>query len=335
MKSLVRRAPGVGTARTQRGVSLVELMVALTLGLFIVVGAASIYLANRNSFATVENVARVEENARFAAELLARDIREAGNSMCGGAMTSINLLSSPASLTWAGWDKGLLGNAMGASDTPGVSLLGPSAASGTAQVTSPATDSLLVWSASAGSSPVRISSHTIGTGTINTATPHGFKAGDWVVACDGTQLFTFEVQSLTTTSVTYSGGAAMTKAIDAGGMLSPLTIHLWYVGGGISSNALRRITLNKTGITDNDEMVSGVSDLQIKYLPADVSGTPKLDATYLTAANVNVKDWGTIVAVQIALTLNSADKINPTGGGLSAFTYTLPLTVGIRRRLQP
>ena len=140
MRTKGPRTHGLPLARAQIGVSLVEVMVALTMGLFVVGGAAAIYLANRNSFATVENVARVEENARFAAELLARDIREAGNSPCGGAMTTANLVSSTASRNWAGWDRGLLGNPMAATGSLAATVARPPVGSTAAQVTSPATN---------------------------------------------------------------------------------------------------------------------------------------------------------------------------------------------------
>jgi len=326
--------------RVQRGVSIVELLIALTLGLVAVAGAASIYIANRTTFATVEGVARVEENARFAVELLARDIREAGNSVCGGAMISRNLISSPAVPNWATWESGLLGNAMAATGSMAISIASPSGR--TAQLTSPATDSLLVWSASTGDAPVRITGHTPGaSGTFTTATPHGYVNGDVVVACDGKQLVTFEVQSATGNSVGYSGGAAVTQ-FKPGALLSNMTARLWYVGGSedkVSTNALRRFTIDKGGTKiANEEMVTGVSNLQIKYLVGDSSGTPKPAATYQIAAPAApavAPAWDSVIAVQLALTLESLDKIGAAGDAPSVFTHTVPLTVSIRRRLQP
>ena len=129
--------------QSQRGVTIVELMVAMTLGLVAIGGAAAIYLANRQSFATVQGVARIEEGARFAADLLARDIREAGNSVCGGAMSSSNLVTSPIP-NWAAWDRGLLGNALADTDVVATSVAGPAAPA----TRDPNSDSLLVWSAS-------------------------------------------------------------------------------------------------------------------------------------------------------------------------------------------
>jgi hypothetical protein len=82
-----------------------------------------------------------------------------------------------------------------------------------------------------------------------------------------------------------------------------------------------------------DELITGVSNLQIKYLVGDVLGVPKPDAIYQTAAQS--PSWGDVTSVQVMLTLSSLDKINSAGNAPSVFTYTLPLTVGVRRRLQP
>ena len=319
--------------RSQTGVSIVELMVALTLGLVAVAGAVSIYLANRQSFSTVEGVARVEEGARFAVDLLARDIREAGNSVCGGAMTSTNVVTSP-NPSWATWDRGLLGNALSNTDVVGTSIASPT------DVTrkDPTSDSVLVWSASNGSNPVRITAQTVGaSGTFTTATKHGYLQGAVVVACDGKQLLTFEVQSPGDTTLGYNGGAAV-KSFLSGGLINPLAVHLWYVGGSTDTagaQALRRITIDKNGVTvANDEMITGVRQMQIQYLVADpLTGKPDPAASYQSAAAAPA--WDSVVAVQIKLTLSSLEKINPAGGTPSVYVHTLPLTVAIRRRLQP
>ncbi len=319
--------------QSQRGVTIVELMVAMTLGLVAIGGAAAIYLANRQSFATVQGVARIEEGARFAADLLARDIREAGNSVCGGAMSSSNLVTSPIP-NWATWDRGLLGNALADTDVVATSVAGPAAPA----TRDPNSDSLLVWSASAGGDPVRITAHTTGaSGTFTTATPHGFAAGAVVVACDSKQLLTFEVQSPGTSTLGYSGGPSV-KAFLPGGWISPLTTHLWYVGGSqdvAGALALRRITIDKSGTkVANDEMITGVSKMQVKYLVADpASRIPIPAASYQTADTVPT--WDSVIAVQIRLTLSSLDKINPAGGAASVYLHTLPMTVALRRRMQP
>jgi type IV pilus assembly protein PilW len=60
------------------GVSLIELMVALTIGLILVGGAIAAYLKARDTFAATEAAARLQENARYALSLIETDVRMAG-----------------------------------------------------------------------------------------------------------------------------------------------------------------------------------------------------------------------------------------------------------------
>lgn len=63
--------------RTERGVSLVELMVALTLGLFLILGAVTIYNQSRSTYRVTEAVARLQETARYAFDVLEPEVRMA------------------------------------------------------------------------------------------------------------------------------------------------------------------------------------------------------------------------------------------------------------------
>lgn len=62
----------------QAGFSLVELMVGMVLGLMLIAGAASIYLATKRSYVEVEQVAALAENARFAEQIVAESLRHIG-----------------------------------------------------------------------------------------------------------------------------------------------------------------------------------------------------------------------------------------------------------------
>lgn len=65
------------TVKLQAGVSLIELMVALVLGLFLIFGAVTIYQQSRSTFRTTEAVARLQEAARLAFDVLEADVRMA------------------------------------------------------------------------------------------------------------------------------------------------------------------------------------------------------------------------------------------------------------------
>jgi type IV pilus assembly protein PilW len=58
--------------------TLIELMVSLTLGLFLSWGAYSVYFTSKSNYRAAEVTTRLQENARFALESLEPDLRLAG-----------------------------------------------------------------------------------------------------------------------------------------------------------------------------------------------------------------------------------------------------------------
>ena len=81
-----------------RGLTLVELMVGMAVGLFLVTVTASIFLGSKGTFTSQGHVARLQESARFAADQLATDLRMAGFRGCrgsGGATALATTLRQP------------------------------------------------------------------------------------------------------------------------------------------------------------------------------------------------------------------------------------------------
>jgi type IV pilus assembly protein PilW len=63
----------------QTGLTLVELMVALAIGSFLMIGAVQIYNQSRQAFVVNESIARVQETAQFAMDTIEADLRMASN----------------------------------------------------------------------------------------------------------------------------------------------------------------------------------------------------------------------------------------------------------------
>jgi type IV pilus assembly protein PilW len=63
----------------QAGLTLVELMVALAIGSFLIIGAIQIYSQSRQAFVVNESIARVQETAQFAMDTIEADLRMASN----------------------------------------------------------------------------------------------------------------------------------------------------------------------------------------------------------------------------------------------------------------
>ncbi len=66
------------TKSKQSGISLVELMVGMLLGIMLTLGAVAIYLAAQRSYVEVEQVAALSENARFVQKLVGDSLHHAG-----------------------------------------------------------------------------------------------------------------------------------------------------------------------------------------------------------------------------------------------------------------
>lgn len=65
-----------------KGVSLIELMIALAIGTLLLLGLVQVFAASRSAYQLSEGLSRVQENGRFAIDYLQRDIRMAGHMGC-------------------------------------------------------------------------------------------------------------------------------------------------------------------------------------------------------------------------------------------------------------
>ena len=59
----------------QIGISLVEILVALVISLFLLGGIVQVYVGNKTTFAFTNALAEVQENGRFALDLMSQDLR--------------------------------------------------------------------------------------------------------------------------------------------------------------------------------------------------------------------------------------------------------------------
>ncbi len=71
--------------RSMSGMTLIELMVAMVLGLIVMGAAFAVFMSNQRTFQANEGVNRIQENSRVAFELISRDIRAAAGSACSNA----------------------------------------------------------------------------------------------------------------------------------------------------------------------------------------------------------------------------------------------------------
>ncbi len=69
----------------QRGFSLIELMVAIVIGLIIMAGVIQVVVSSKVVFLQQEDMSFIQENARYAMDVIGRDIQSAGHWGCAGS----------------------------------------------------------------------------------------------------------------------------------------------------------------------------------------------------------------------------------------------------------
>lgn len=72
-----RAAPKARAVR-QRGLSIIEMLIGVAMGLFITAGAATLFASNLTNSRRMLIEARMDQDLRAAADLIARDLRRAG-----------------------------------------------------------------------------------------------------------------------------------------------------------------------------------------------------------------------------------------------------------------
>lgn len=325
----------------QRGFSLVELMVAITIGFVVVAAVGYVYLSARQSFRTTDNMSRMQENARLAIETLARDVRVAGYIGCGNLQTiSVNTIAKPPVLPIS------TENAITGQDFTGavVDFAGTT-------IDRPAGDSISIMGAFGGN--VRLDPSQPGGVNIKIiGNPIDIVQNDVILLSDCTKAATLQV--------TNNPGNGGVVTITHGGNLNIVTPGLGsqYLPDGVmikmerftyfiginpdGKRALYRTNLT-TGVAQGTvELVEDVWDMQIEYgRDTNADGTADIygDATAVGA------NWAQVVSARINLLLVSPENNIVTSpqtyifdnasvaAGDRRMYQSFNATIGIRNRL--
>jgi len=82
--------------KLQKGLSIIELMIAMTLALLVAGAMIMLFSNSKESYILNENLARLQENGRFAMHLISRDLRWVDYRAC--TLDIVPLL--PNAITW-------------------------------------------------------------------------------------------------------------------------------------------------------------------------------------------------------------------------------------------
>ena len=168
-----------------RGMSLVELMVSLALGLLVVGAALTVFLSNRQTYAATESLSRIQESSRVAFELMTRDLREAGGTPCERDLPIVNVLNTPGANWWSQWNSAVVGydNTVAFTGMPFGTAAGERLSG---------TDGLEIRSAVGNG--VTVSDHQPASAQFKVnKIAHGINDGDIVMACDFDHAAIFQI----------------------------------------------------------------------------------------------------------------------------------------------
>lgn len=89
-----------------RGFGLIELLVALALGLIVVLGVVQIFIAAKNTYVSQNSAAAMQEDARFVLSKMIQEIRMVGMFGCLGTITDSSNAGdfNAAQITPINWD---------------------------------------------------------------------------------------------------------------------------------------------------------------------------------------------------------------------------------------
>lgn len=332
--------------RGNRGFTLVELMIAMLLGLILIGGVVSVFLANKQSYRTNDALGQIQDGARVAFELMARDIRQMGGTPCGNTTRIANVLNGATGNWYAGWGQPVYG----VSDATTVN--NPALPNAVSPNAAPAATRDAIVLLGTGDLGIQIvpgpSANPAVTKIVNPT--NDIKDGDIVMACDTSHATILQVTTYNASnvSVTHNSGTGSpgncTKGLDwpvtcgnpgattnfsNSAYFVKFYAHYWYIGQSPNAPAgvysLYRASYPQ-GVVQADEIVRGVQAMQILYHENTGANTNK----YVTAANV--ADWSNVDAVQLTLTLQSVDsragateKISDSKPLVRSFTTTITL----------
>lgn len=168
------------------GFSLVELMIAMVLGLAITGGVTALFISNNQSYRTQQAAANAQESGRLAFELLARYIRMAGSTGCPDTGRVVDVIKAGG--TGTSWWTGPFDSAVqGYNDTNLPASTGSVSPVG-------GSDALLIHSADGAGFSVAGHDPTSATITLNKNPP--FKDGQVLVVCDAAQASILQISNI-------------------------------------------------------------------------------------------------------------------------------------------
>jgi len=331
--------------RNNLGLSLIELLIAMVLGLTLAAGVIQIYVGSSTTERSQDARLRIQENGRFALNFLANEIRMAGYLGCLGSMegnSANDTLDHPVNSTMQpgfgvqGWEAA--GTAPGeiANSTNNVATIASTNAEWTGSEFAgfniptvqavPNSDILRLWGG-VGNAAVVTNIDNSGTDpVITTTTDAGIEENDFLIISDCEQADFVQACDVNNagvvTTVTLTTGCPMGNEANAfvtsiastvsGDTAEVIRLEgtLFYVGkrddDATNVPTLFRAVLDSDGtIATPEELIEGVESMQLLY---GVNTDQDVRATvdaWVTADNVF--DWDEVIGIRLNLLMMSVE----------------------------
>ena len=285
----------------QHGVTLVELMIALVIGLLVTVAMLKVYVDASRMYRFNEGLARVQENGRFALEFIRRDARVAG--------------------FWGCYSDAALTNGISATSDAYINV-GAGHVTGTSDDGLNSSDSITFRSATGSGTLVTSDmSGTDGTITVDSASALATGTVALISDCENGDLF--QITGISETALAHAAGAGanvspnLNKAYAAGARVYEARQATFCIGQGAdgAQPALRRLvnpTPGQTCASNGGELLEGIENMQILYgedTDADADGTNgDGTANRYVAFGTSGLDIDRIVSVRISVLVRSINN---------------------------
>lgn len=296
----------------QQGFSLVELMVAMTIGFIVVAAVGYIYLSSRQSFRLTDNMSRMQENGRLAIETLARDVRMAGYVGCGNLQNAkVNTIAKPP-----------VPIVSPATAITGLDFTAVTPSFAGTTITRSAGDTISVLGAFGGGVNLVGNLDPSNANVQINGNPHNFAVGDVLIVTDCTEADIFNPTTVSgggTVTMSHASSTNCTRDPASGvclpsppanrvgsygsdGVVFKMEQYTYFIG----TNPAGKNALYRTSLTEGTaELVEDVWDMQIEY-GQDTNGDGAAD-TYNDATTV-AANWAQVVSARISLLLASPEN---------------------------
>lgn len=242
------------------GFSLVELLIALALGILVAGAAFAIFHSNQRSYQANQGLNRVQENARVAFELISRDLRAAGGSACSN-------IARPDAEHVNSAEENLFFNSPVSSASPATEFTAVSGDDTAYRVTNSTTSSITL-------DPAQLADAT-----------RAFNVNDRLILCNANKLYVVRTTAVNATTVTFAPATPIALTADP---LAPApTVMIaryrntrWFVADD-------SLWVSRSGGA-REEVAQGVRNMAVTYLENGAYTSAPTNWTNVGAVRVNM-----------------------------------------------